>query len=315
MPEAKAAAQSEFLGPDLGRTVPLKWKMTAIVVWLVFSVALALWWVVFGIEQSTRLSEMAGQTSPAIAGEIARTHRMLMSEGGTLIALLLIGGVSLLYMVLAEIKRTDHIKNFFAAFTHDLKTSLASLRLQAESLEEDAVQPSQGNLLRRLVKDTVRLQLQLENALLLASPDDSSKFLFERLRLGDLFQPMRYHWPELEIEVKGDAVVTVDRRAAESIFKNLQQNAVVHGGSTRVVLEVHDKGAQVSVHVKDNGRGFKGDRSQLGARFTRLATTSGSGLGLYLASQLTSKMNGKLEFCESDSGFCVEVSLPRAEAK
>jgi len=52
-------------------------------------------------------------------------------------------------------------KDFFAAFTHDAKTALASLRLQAESLREDFAGAEPSPLLDRLLSDTLRLQLQL----------------------------------------------------------------------------------------------------------------------------------------------------------
>ena len=47
------------------------------------------------------------------------------------------GGLALFYYAKREQKRHAQVEEFFAAFTHDAKTALASLRLQAESLKED----------------------------------------------------------------------------------------------------------------------------------------------------------------------------------
>jgi len=293
----------------------------AAVVWLVFSVTLACWWVIFGLEQIDRITLLYGQLTgqmdssapSSMASEIARRHRMLMSEGATLIVLLIGGGVALLWHVLTETRRARAFKEFFAAFTHDLKTSLSSLRLQVESLEEDA-----GNtkLMTRLVKDTVRLELQLENSLLLASPEDNARFFLESIRIENVLQPMIQQWPDLNISIIGDASVWVDQRAIESIFKNLFQNALIHGRATQVEVKVSElESGNALVRVSDNGRGFKGDLSRLGRIFERHGSSSGSGLGLYLARSLAARLGGKMHFIGGENGFSVEVELPSKGAR
>lgn len=309
--------------PVPGRS--FRWKQAAAVAWLLTTVALAGWWMLFGLQQLDHIYDVAarGVRSGAEVStqeleqrhkEIIRHHRMLTSEGTVLIILLLVGGGSLLYYIQTEVKRAGRIQEFFAAFTHDMKTSLASLRLQAESLEEDLRESGQGKLARRLVKDTVRLELQLENSLLLASPDDS-RLLLEDIWVSDVIQPMRHHWPDLEIVQRGDGLVRADSRALESIFKNLLQNAVVHGRSTRVDVSVETgEPGRLRIRFEDNGRGFLGDRNKLGKMFLRHSSTSGSGLGLYLAIRLAARMEGDLRVCQpTDVGFCVELSLPGQE--
>ena len=297
----------------------LSLKLSAAVIWLVLTVALAIWWMIFGIQQIKRFVGIQRAANPAIGEsisiEIMRQHRMLVSEGSTLITLLLAGGAALLYFIFSEVRRARRIQNFFAAFTHDMKTSLASLRLQAESLEEDLKDVAQNKIARRLVKDTVRLELQLENSLLLASPEDSL-LLIEPCDIHDVLQPLMHHWPELEIVVRGDGIVQGDGRALESIFKNLFQNSVVHGRANRldVMVETGDPG-YLRIRVQDNGRGFSGDRSKLGEMFRRHASTSGSGLGLYLARNLTLRMNGIFEITDGSQqgGFSLQITLPGRE--
>ena len=301
--------------PVLARSI--NWKTAAAALWLAFSLTLAGWWIVFGLSQIDRISALAigpdGQTANTAELEVARRHRMLISEGATLVALLLGGGIALLYHVRSEATRARRLREFFAAFTHDIKTSLASLRLQAESLEEDSKGSGHEKLLKRLVKDTVRLELQLENSLLLASPDDSSRFLLEPIRLSQLLEPMAHHWPELAVEIDGDARVLADHRALESIFKNLLQNSVVHGRSSKMDIKIERiPGGNVSIRMLDNGRGFAGDLKRLGLIFERHGSSSGSGLGLYLATNLSRRLGGEVRFPASTQGFCVDIVLPDA---
>jgi len=207
------------------------------------------------------------------------------------------------------------VEEFFAAFTHDAKTALASLRLQAESLREDFAGAEPSPLLDRLLSDTLRLQLQLENSLFLVNLTRGALF-FEPLRLGDRIDALRHHWPELSITQDGDGITMADARALESILTNLVQNSVTHGRATKVEVSVRQDGdGRLRVRVTDNGCGFQGDPSQLGKLFVRHARSSGSGVGLYIARQLLKRMNGSISFRSANAGgFTAEMDFPGAGA-
>jgi signal transduction histidine kinase len=234
---------------------------------------------------------------------------MLLWEGGILIASLVGGGLALFYYARREQKRHRQVEEFFAAFTHDAKTALASLRLQAESLKEDlGANPSP--LLDRLLQDTLRLQLQLENSLLLVNLP-TGRLLNEPVRVGHLVDTLRYHWPDLAIIERGEGVVRGDTRALESVLMNLIHNAVKHGEATEIRITAEPRGSgRIVLRVADNGKGFAGDFKQLGQLFVRHARGSGSGVGLYISSQLAKRMNATLSFAPgADSGFVAELNL------
>jgi signal transduction histidine kinase len=286
-------------------------KIIAASTWLVFTVSLATWWLVFAMEQLDQLRVL----QPDISEVFVRKHRMLMWEGVSLIFLLASGGVALIYFIYRENRRYREVKEFFAAFTHDLKTSLASLRLQAESLQEDVATSenvSQNRLLQRLLKDSVRLELQLENSLFLANVEANQMFI-EALSISRLTESLRHQWPEIEIQLQGEASVLADQRALESIFKNLIQNAIVHGQANRLSIQVgKSPGApsEVQIQFQDDGAGFSGDASRLGHMFVRQNSRSGSAMGLYLARELVRKMNGHIEFLtQARGGFSAVIQL------
>src|SRR5438270_13818594 len=132
------------------------WIVIALVgLWVAFTVTLAGWWLVFGL----RKLDLINQSSLEGAVQLHRYYQMLLWEGGILIASLIGGGMALFYYARRGNKRHAQVEEFFAAFTHDAKTALASLRLQAESLREDYTESAANPLLERLLSDTVRLQL------------------------------------------------------------------------------------------------------------------------------------------------------------
>jgi len=280
----------------------------AIVVWLVTTLSLAGWWMIFGLQQLERISELSQTESTQ---ELQRGHRMLLSEGVVLFLLILGGGVALLYLMMDEMKRSRQIREFFAAFTHDLKTSLASLRLQAETLQEDlAGSPQHARVARRLLKDSARLELQLDNSLFVADTEMGQLHISD-VSLANVISGMKHYWPELEVQLQREAVLKADVRAVESIFKNLLQNAVVHGKANHVQIRCETKDIdQVMIDVHDNGKGFQGDRNRLAQIFVRHTPSSGSGIGLYISERLARQMGGRIQIKDSPNGFHLQVELP-----
>ena len=277
--------------------------------WVVFTVTLAGWWLVFGLRQLDLLNRLNLEG----AADFHRHYQMLLWEGGILIISLIGGGLALFYYARREQNRHAQVEEFFAAFTHDAKTALASLRLQAESLKEDFADAGPSPLLDRLLSDTLRLQLQLENSLFLVNLTRGT-FFFEPINLTDRVDRLRHHWPDLAITQSGDGVVMADARALESVLTNLVQNSVTHGRATKVDVNVkRTNDGRLIVRVTDNGSGFQGDLNQLGKLFVRHTRGSGSGVGLYIVRQLVKRMNGTISFSGgSPGGFLAEMDLPNA---
>jgi len=277
--------------------------------WVIFTVTLAGWWLVFGLRQLDLLNRLKLEG----AADFHRHYQMLLWEGGILIVSLIGGGLALFYYARREQRRHAQVEEFFAAFTHDAKTALASLRLQAESLREDFAGAEPSPLLDRLLSDTLRLQLQLENSLFLVNLTRGAFFL-EPISLSDRVDTLRHHWPALLITQSGDGVIMADARALESVLTNLVQNSVTHGQATEVDVSVKRGGdGRLTVRVSDNGQGFHGDLRELGKLFVRHTRGSGSGVGLYIVRQLVKRMNGTISFSDaSSSGFLAQMEFSNA---
>ncbi|MCB0342278.1 MAG: HAMP domain-containing histidine kinase [Bdellovibrionales bacterium] len=282
-------------------------KIIYVSVWIVFTIAMAGWWMAFSINLLERIKNVPWEGQ----ADVLRHKNMLMWEGATWILLLLAGGIALIYFVLQEERYTQQIKEFVAAFSHDMKTSLASLRLQAESLREDMKDPELSPLVDRLEGDIVRLGLQLENSLYLGR-HEAQKIFIENISVNDMIHSLEHFWPQLKIKVLNPVTVRGDRRALESIFTNLIQNSVVHGSASEVVIKGGPLSQEsVEVEISDNGEGFPGDYEQLGEIFYRHNPSSGSGLGLYIVRQLLNEIDGDIKFIRRSPGhgFAIRLQL------
>jgi signal transduction histidine kinase len=269
----------------------------AALAWLGLTVSLASWWLAVGLDS---LPE--------------HLHRMFVWEGVAFISLLVAGGIAIVFAIRREHLRRQSLETFFLSFTHDLKTSIASVGLQAEGLREDWPEGAARTALDRLLDDVLRLQIQLENSLFVAHPD--GRLLAERLPAASAIRRVGADWPHLELEIVGDAVVVADARGLDTVVRNVLQNAVVHGGAGRVSvrLEPAKPGAAARLTFTDNGRGVPADSlPRLGEPFNRGARTGGSGMGLYVSRELARRMHGALYFPAagaSGDGLTVVLELP-----
>jgi signal transduction histidine kinase len=273
--------------------------------WIVFTTSLAGWWYIFGVQQTHHILALEHHPSPLMA----KHFKMLAWEGATFFVCLLAGGVAIAYFMIQEVRHKQRLQIFFSTFTHELKTPLASLRLQAESLKEDLQDSAHAKLVDRLVSDTDRLTIQLENSLFLAN-ERSREMLSEKISLESVISTLRAHWPQLTIEQSGDCYVYADRRALDCVFTNLLQNASLHGKAKNIKISSAPAGKNsVKIEVRDDGRGFQGDVRQLGRLFNRAYSGSGNGIGLYLVRKLSRRMGGNVEFVPGEH-FKVALTLP-----
>ncbi len=275
-----------------------------VVIWLLFTVSLSGWWIIFALETVKELTELKHNG----AAELLRHQKMLLAEGGFLFLMLFSGALALVYYIFRELKERESVKDFFTTFTHELKTPLASLRLQAEVLQEGIKDTSKIELLERLLSDINRLTLQLENSLYLANIR-SRDLLIEKLLLSDLLNEARRLWPKIEILANADCIIHGDLRVMQSVVQNIAHNAWVHGHASKIEFIVTPSSQGVEIKITDNGEGFTGERSRLGERFRRFYSGSGSGVGLYLVREFLKRLGGKVGFPDVRNGFCVQLQL------
>ncbi len=278
------------------------------IVWVALTVSLASWWLVVGLNLTRQLRDggSGGESG-------ANLHRMFVWEGAVFIALLLAGGIALVLAIRREYQRRHALETFFMAFTHDLKTAIARVQLQAENLLEDWPDTAPRAPLERLAGDTVRLQIQLENSLFVAQPD--GRLLEERLDVAASIARLARDWPDLDVRVAGSAAVTADARAFDTIVRNLLQNAVVHGDARQVEVTIGGDD-RVVIQMVDDGRGVAPETvPRLGQPFGRgIGSVGGSGMGLFVCRRVAGRMGGALRFgaTAAGRGLAVELELPGA---
>ena len=267
----------------------VSFKLILALVWSLFTTSLIVWWWIWALKLSNEVSE--------------QNHRMIKYEGITLIAIVIIGGIFLVSYVWQDHKRNQKIQLFFSTFSHDIKTSISRLRLQAEIMEEEQPQ-SKHSALSRFIQDVVQLDLQLENSLLFTNTN-KYQFLMEKIKVSQLIAAIRSDFTHLHIELKQDAELITDKKWFLSILKNIFQNSLLHGKASHIEISIQSVDSEsIQISIKDDGIGYSnGNISHLGLDIFKSNHRNSNGIGLYLSKSLMSKMNGHLTFSSTSKGI------------
>ena len=220
-----------------------------------------------------------------------------------------------------EQMRTDMV----AIVSHELRTPLTGVYGSAQTLlaHGDALgEAVRGELLQLIVDQGDRLRRIVDQILLTSRLEtDEVEIPAEPFDAVTVAEAARNALPPADRDrVAVDAVpgleVDADAGTTAQVLGNLLDNAVKYSsGSVR--LGATREAAFVRFTVEDEGPGLPaGERERVFDRFYRLvpgqqAGVGGTGLGLYIARQLTERMNGRTGVLPTDSGTTVFVDLPR----
>lgn len=211
-----------------------------------------------------------------------------------------------------------------AALTHDLKTPLTLISGNAELLQEDALNPSQQEMVETILRSAVRLQDYVAQLQAMTLPDTAPQQEKETVRLENLAEG----WKEMgqglceskQIRFACSPVpvltVAVYRAGLDRAVSNLLDNAVRYtpsGGTISLCVTMGE--GFVTIGVEDTGPGFSAEALTRGdqAFFTSDASRPREGhlgLGLFFAGQIARKHGGSLRLSNTGCGAKAELILP-----
>jgi signal transduction histidine kinase len=302
---------------ELNRTG--RWFYGLTLLWVLLLLGLGSWWIYLVFKLHTTLSNLQ---LPEL-GSQERFLNMMKWEGSFFFIFLVLLGASLLWMYIRDMKKTQAMQIFFSSLTHELKTPLASRRLQVEVLRdliEDKSQSSEQilDLIKRLVEDTSKLESELEKSLQLSRVEQEGTLTLIPISLERYLR--RYSQKlsgqlDVELFIEPSAKdILADELALNVIFRNLFENTLRHNHeSKKVLISVLKKGQFIKLIYDDYGVKFIGPVEKMGNLFYKFNSTKGSGIGLYLIKNLMLKMNGFFEI-QNDDRLKFWLTFKEAEA-
>jgi two-component system OmpR family sensor kinase len=273
------------------------------------------WWVVSGsLDPVARVrrqvaSRQADDLSPVSESGLPDEVRPLVQELN-----LLFGRVRTAF---------DAQQNFVADAAHELRTPLAALKLQTQSLERadspEARQVAVGRLTAgieratRLVEQLLVLARQEANAAPRQAVDMAG---IARRAVADLIGVAQARDIDLGLQRADAAEVQGQPDALTILLRNLVDNAIKYTPSGGTVdVSVLMEGRAVTVLVEDSGPGIPAEeRERVFDRFYRVpgSDAAGSGLGLAIIKSIAERHGAKLTLGESArlGGLEAKVTFP-----
>ncbi|MEX0698843.1 MAG: HAMP domain-containing sensor histidine kinase [Acidimicrobiia bacterium] len=212
---------------------------------------------------------------------------------------------------------------FIAGLSHELRTPLTSIYGFAEILTDSDGADVQGNKdLAQIIANEAAEMTRMVDDLLAAARIDSTgvQVEFAPTRVTDVVESAVIPFLRAGLEVKrsgGEAWVSTDAARLRHVIINLVSNAARHGGDN-IGIEVSGGEGVVDIEVWDDGPGVPEDQvEKLFERFVHNGAapllTGSIGLGLAVASRLTSLLGGKLSYQRFVGKTYFIVSLPSLE--
>jgi signal transduction histidine kinase len=263
-----------------------------------------------------------------LAQQVTDNTWLLVS--GIISLLVIIAAIVMLAIFLGrEILEGRRQTRFIDSVTHELKSPLASLRLCAQTLSKRTLESRQrDNLHQMMIDDIDRLSFFIDDILEANRISDGPRNqTFEEVGLRSLAETcalrtmLRHRVPEdsIELFIEEDLSLFTEPTSLEMILRNLLDNAVKYSSPpVKVVLTAKQSGESVDISVSDNGIGIPDVHlRQIFNRFYRapleeVRDRSGTGIGLYVASQLVRSLGGQLKAASEgkDKGAVFSFSLP-----
>lgn len=192
---------------------------------------------------------------------------------------------------------------FFASLTHELKTPLASVRLQSEVIK-DLIQDTDEAAtpyVNRLLEDVIKLENHMDKVLQLSRIERGGNLDLKKINLKEFFEVFKRE-TNFVLNIKyinqknpdEDIKILADEFAMQLIFRNLIENTKNHAKKDLATIEAKNDGHHLKMTYQDGGS-YEGNPEKLGTLFFKHQSSKGSGIGLYLIKKLMKKMHGEFK--------------------
>ena len=208
-------------------------------------------------------------------------------------------------------------KELVAELSHDIKTPVATIKATCEliqvkeknpdMLEKIGVISNKAEMIDHLVGNMFHATLEELQALKVEVTEESS------LCIEKMLLDLKYYGEIILENSIPECLIYMDRLRLEQVVDNIINNSFKYAG-TAIFVSFKEKDNGIYVTIRDKGPGVPQEELILvNEKFYRGSNTkgkSGSGLGLYLAENFMSQMQGGMD-CYNEDGFVTILFLKK----
>ncbi len=274
---------------------------------------------------SVRQPQLYAQKRALLETTRLSRKKQYLGEGSTFLVIILIGAVVVYSSFRRSLRLSRQQTNFMLAVTHELKSPIAAIKLNLQTIERRKLSDEQqAMLVSRCITEANRLN-DLCNNLLIASQLEGHQYqnTQEEVSFSDLVadavQDYHRRYPgRIEARLVEDCAVMGDPLLLLMAVSNLLENAIKYspaGTAIGVVLDCNPSGAVLE--IADEGVGIPDEeKGRIFEKFYRVGnentrSTKGTGLGLYLTERILRQHQGRITVRNNTpKGSVFEIRLP-----
>ena len=269
------------------------------------------------------------EPSELVRGTVTRLIVILVPIGLVALVLAAVGGLAIAQRAVRPIQEAfDRQRTFIADASHELKTPLTLMRIDAEMLAQDPTQTDARELAEELVAETDHMSAVVSDLLLLARLDAGKIAIADKpfdlnvvmAETASRFEKRaQAEGVSLEAQIEGRLETHGDPGRTAQILAALVDNALRFtpaGG--RITITGRLANRRVEAIVRDGGPGIAPEHMPYifdrfyRAEAARTREGGGTGLGLAIARDLARAQGGELVAENAEDGGAVSrLSLPR----
>jgi len=261
----------------------------------------------------------------SINDEHKRKTAQYISEGITFVFVTLVGAVFVYRAVRKQFLLGRQQQNFMMAVTHELKTPIAVVNLNLETLQKRKLdEEKQQHIIQSTLQEAGRLNDLTTNILVTSQLESHYIPDKEQINFSDLCNECvvafinRHHNRTIKKNIEKNIFINGERLLLQLLVNNLIDNALKYSIKEKTVsIELNKQHNKIFLKIIDEGNGISDDeKKKVFEKFYRSGNettrkTKGTGLGLYLCKRIAESHKAKIKVSNNEpagSVFTVEFN-------
>jgi len=191
-------------------------------------------------------------------------------------------------------KLNEHLKLINKMLRHDISNHLTVASFSIEMLNTNDIEMkrrAQRSISRSF--DIIKRMKELENVI-------SKHQELKGYKMSDVFKDIIKNYPEIEFNMEGDCNVLADD-AISSVLDNLVNNAIVHGSTDRIDVNMITKDGSCIIDIKDYGIGIPDSiKEDIFKDEFSYGDNKGTGIGLFIVKKSIERYGGEIKVSDNE---------------
>ena len=305
-----------------------RWLSIGVISYMILGI---IWWGLLLFQKNEQIYQLQLTNQSVIdkeevSREYSRQKIMIVGEGIVLGISLLLGIYIINKSASSEIQNARRQNDFLLSVNHELKSPIASIKLALQTLSRSSIDEIQKiKILEGSLGEAKRLEDLVQNILLSANIDDKKFRLYKeqvqiQTYLSDIIRSYQPHNQIIDVQFESlpeDCSLELDKMNVEQAIRNILDNAIKYNHNSEPILfscSLKEDVLKISVANKGNAI-HANDREEIFKKFQRgsdpqTRALSGTGIGLYIASEVVKAHQGQLLYDHIEGRNIFEVQLP-----